>query len=194
MIKFNLEHTIQQIGITKNKLAVLSEVRPNTINDLANGTSKRIEIDTLEKILTTINQISVMRGLNKRFNVSDVVEFVSLDFRSEDAESGKLISDEAFLKIKEILSKHHVPTPIAGLEITNILQLIDLYEDHIKEGVYEVLASKSSSALRTLNRILYGIGDTLELYGLVEYKQDSYGTFYTFTDKGNFFMKLLKNQ
>lgn len=54
MIIFHLEELLQQQKISQNELARMTGIRPNTINDLVNNKTKRLEIATLNKILKVI--------------------------------------------------------------------------------------------------------------------------------------------
>lgn len=58
MIIFYLKDCLKELNISQNKFARQSGIRPNTINDLCNNKTKRIEICTLEKIMSTLNSIS----------------------------------------------------------------------------------------------------------------------------------------
>lgn len=74
-IIFTLAETLEELGITKNKLAVESKVRPPTIADITNGKAKAIQFDTLVRILDALNRISLEQGNVKRYTVEDVFEF-----------------------------------------------------------------------------------------------------------------------
>lgn len=71
-IVFTLKKTLNELGITKNKLAVESKIRPATIADIVNGKSKRIELDTLLNILDTLNQFAKEKGIDQEIKVEDV--------------------------------------------------------------------------------------------------------------------------
>ncbi|CVM28645.1 MULTISPECIES: helix-turn-helix domain-containing protein [Bacillus] len=58
MIYFKLDNLLKQIGCSRNNFANTSGIRPNTINDMCNNKTKRIEIETLIAILKTLNDIS----------------------------------------------------------------------------------------------------------------------------------------
>ncbi|WP_261380588.1 helix-turn-helix transcriptional regulator [Neobacillus bataviensis] len=72
----NLSLTIDQLGITRNALAVEAKVRPLTINEIVSGQAKQINFVTLNKILEALNRISEEKGLDKKYLVSDVFEYV----------------------------------------------------------------------------------------------------------------------
>ncbi|MDA1476283.1 helix-turn-helix domain-containing protein [Bacillus changyiensis] len=55
IFKFNMNDILDELGITNNKLAVEAKVRPATIGDLCEGKTKRLELDTIEKILDVLN-------------------------------------------------------------------------------------------------------------------------------------------
>lgn len=70
MIYFKLNGLLKQLNYSRNQFAQISGVRPNTINDMCNGITKRLEIDTLTLILKALNKIS-----ENPINISDVIEF-----------------------------------------------------------------------------------------------------------------------
>ena len=70
MIKFKLESLLNELNITKNKFSVLSKIRPNTINDMCSGITRRLEIETLDAILTSLNEISATK-----ISISDLMEY-----------------------------------------------------------------------------------------------------------------------
>ena len=71
MIKFNLNEILKELNISRTKFAHLSDVRPNTINDMCNGVTRRIEIETLNNIMKTINHLS-----EKHVNISDLITYI----------------------------------------------------------------------------------------------------------------------
>lgn len=75
-IEFVLEKTLNEIGITKNQLSVEGKIRSNTITEIANGSAKQIKIETLHKILDTLNYFGSLRGL-RLFTESDVIRYSS---------------------------------------------------------------------------------------------------------------------
>jgi DNA-binding Xre family transcriptional regulator len=70
MIVFKLDETLKSLNISRSKFSKLSGIRPNTINDMCNGNTKRIEICTLDALLSTLNEIG-----NKQFDVQDILTF-----------------------------------------------------------------------------------------------------------------------
>ncbi|MFS0776051.1 helix-turn-helix transcriptional regulator [Neobacillus sp. 3P2-tot-E-2] len=75
----NLDKTLNELGITRNALAVESKTRPVTINELVNGKVKQINFSTLESILEALNRIAAEQGKNKTYIVSDVFEYTTKD-------------------------------------------------------------------------------------------------------------------
>jgi len=71
-IKFTLEETLNELNITKNKLAVESKIRSNTIIDMVTNQTKSIKLITLIDILDTLNRLGKEQGLNRTFDVDDV--------------------------------------------------------------------------------------------------------------------------
>ncbi|MEK5500767.1 helix-turn-helix domain-containing protein [Bacillus sp. FSL M8-0168] len=67
--RFNLNDILDKLGITKNKLAVEAKVRPATIGDLCEGKTKRLELETIEKILNVLNDFSQ----TKTYTIDDII-------------------------------------------------------------------------------------------------------------------------
>jgi len=72
IIKCVLGETIDEIGTTRNAIAVESRVRPSTIYNIANNNVLSITFDTLTKILEALDVIAQEKGINRTFDVSDV--------------------------------------------------------------------------------------------------------------------------
>jgi DNA-binding Xre family transcriptional regulator len=71
MIKFNLDEILKKHNISRTKFANIAKVRPNTINDMCNGNTRRIEIDTLNSIMRAINELG-----NKPLNLAELIFYV----------------------------------------------------------------------------------------------------------------------
>ncbi|MDZ5607921.1 helix-turn-helix transcriptional regulator [Bacillus pseudomycoides] len=71
---FTLGRTLQELGVTKNKLAVEAKIRHNTISDLVNGDASSIRIDTLQAILDTLNELAAEKGIDKIYGIKDVIK------------------------------------------------------------------------------------------------------------------------
>lgn len=71
MIKFKLDKLLKELNISQTKFANIAGVRPNTINDMCNGITKRLEISTLNQIMGALNQIS-----KTKVNLSDLIEYL----------------------------------------------------------------------------------------------------------------------
>ncbi|MGN8645427.1 helix-turn-helix domain-containing protein [Gracilibacillus sp. HCP3S3_G5_1] len=78
-VKSTLNETLKMLGISKNKLAVESKIRPNTISDLANGKSQAINFETLENIINTLDRLAIENNINKSHSVSDVFKVQDQD-------------------------------------------------------------------------------------------------------------------
>jgi DNA-binding Xre family transcriptional regulator len=70
MIAFELNKILMELKISRTKFAKISNVRPNTINDMCNGITKRIEVETLENIMNALNQLS-----KEPINVADIINY-----------------------------------------------------------------------------------------------------------------------
>ena len=71
-VKFTLGHTLKELDITINKLAVESKIRPGTIRDMVNGSSKSISLGNIVSILSVLNQISIEKERPKKYAVEDI--------------------------------------------------------------------------------------------------------------------------
>ncbi|MEC0089908.1 helix-turn-helix domain-containing protein [Paenibacillus macquariensis] len=73
-IEITLDKVLTKLDITKNKLAVESKLRPNLISEMTEGKTKAIKLETLLKILDTLNEISSKQG--KGFiDISDLLKY-----------------------------------------------------------------------------------------------------------------------
>ncbi|WP_373230389.1 helix-turn-helix domain-containing protein [Cohnella sp.] len=75
-IRFNLGKTLDELGITRNKIAVESKTRPATVLDLVSGDTKRIEIDTLINLLDALNTEARARGITRTVKIDDIIEYI----------------------------------------------------------------------------------------------------------------------
>ncbi|HDX9607374.1 TPA: hypothetical protein ROY11_004512 [Bacillus cereus] len=75
-IHFTLEQTLNELDISPYRLSVISTVRSNTIADMVSNQSSRININTLELIISALNKIAAERGSSRKFNVNDVFTYV----------------------------------------------------------------------------------------------------------------------
>ncbi|PKJ54664.1 helix-turn-helix domain-containing protein [Bacillus sp. SN10] len=73
---FTLGETMEEIGITKNKLSVESKVRPATISNLVNGEVGLVRFDTLKAILDALNELASEKGIDKTYQIEDVVQYI----------------------------------------------------------------------------------------------------------------------
>lgn len=71
MVYFKLNDLLKQHKYSRNQFAQISGVRPNTINDMCNGNTKRLEIETLTLILKALNEIS-----DRPIDICDVMSFI----------------------------------------------------------------------------------------------------------------------
>ncbi|KQN97600.1 helix-turn-helix domain-containing protein [Paenibacillus sp. Leaf72] len=69
-IKIKLEETLNIHNITKNALAREAKVRPNFIYEMCEGKTKRIDLDTLSKIIETLTQMT-----GTEHTLQDVLEY-----------------------------------------------------------------------------------------------------------------------
>ncbi|WP_281998715.1 hypothetical protein [Priestia flexa] len=74
-IRFVLKESINDVLKLESthEFIVKCDVRPNTIYAMTHNTTKRVEIENLNKIVHTLNLIAANKGINKKFNLSDVM-------------------------------------------------------------------------------------------------------------------------
>lgn len=75
MIELTLDKCLHEMGLSSNKLAVESNARPNTVIDIVNKKAQRIDFETLDKLLNGLNQIAINRGLTRRFDITDIINY-----------------------------------------------------------------------------------------------------------------------
>ncbi|MEH7141458.1 XRE family transcriptional regulator [Priestia megaterium] len=66
-----LGQTLEEIGKTRNALAVEARVRPATINAIVDGSAKQLVFETLEAILEGLHTLEPSRA----FTIEDVVKY-----------------------------------------------------------------------------------------------------------------------
>ena len=76
---FKLEEVLNELDITRNTLSVESKVRPATIQDLYTGSTKRIELGTIEKILDTLNAFAKKKSIEKVYTIDNLIEYTKKD-------------------------------------------------------------------------------------------------------------------
>jgi len=72
-IRIRLRTILDANKITRNALAREAKVRPNLIYDMYDNKSKRIDLETLATIITTL------RAMGVDCEVSDILEYVPKD-------------------------------------------------------------------------------------------------------------------
>lgn len=195
MFNFNLESIIEAVGLTKNKLAVLADVRPNTVNDLANGKAKRIELETIEKLLNAVNEIAATRGINKIYNLNDVVEYVPDNHMA--ATNSFNLNPRTYELIKEQLKQHRVVTTLIESKEANMIDALLLYEKYIKDKIYppNVIKEKVVSDYdKLVNQLFYDHLNFLRTLGLIKSPSDRDYTYFALSEKGQAFMDRLESE
>lgn len=69
-IVFTLQQTLKKYDITQRQLAELSETRPSTISQIYNGTTKRVNIDMLERIIPALSELT-----GEEIDLSDIFTY-----------------------------------------------------------------------------------------------------------------------
>lgn len=75
-IKFNLNKVLDEIGATRNRVAVESKTRPATILDLASGDTRTIKLETMVEILNAINRIAREKGSTRQYGIEALIEYI----------------------------------------------------------------------------------------------------------------------
>lgn len=75
-IKFVLKDTLELLKISPNQLSVKSGVRNNTVYDMIDDRTKRIDRKNLENIIRTLNEIGKKQGIKKKFSLEDVMIWI----------------------------------------------------------------------------------------------------------------------
>lgn len=75
-IEFKLGDTLDEIGITRNRVAVESKTRPATILDLVAGDTKTIKLETLVSVLDAVNSMAAEKGMRRVYGIEDVVKYI----------------------------------------------------------------------------------------------------------------------
>ncbi|WP_404351633.1 helix-turn-helix transcriptional regulator [Sutcliffiella horikoshii] len=70
-----LPKTLEEIGLTRNGLAVEAKVRPASITDLYNGETRTVHFETLQTIIDTLNRLGFEKGLSRRFTIEDIFTY-----------------------------------------------------------------------------------------------------------------------
>ncbi|ATF13718.1 XRE family transcriptional regulator [Brevibacillus brevis X23] len=65
--------------VSRNEVAIKAKVRPHTVGALYKGTTKRIEFDTIKKILHTLNTLLVEYKLGKVYTIEDIFVYRRID-------------------------------------------------------------------------------------------------------------------
>lgn len=67
---FKLSSLLEDNDISKNALAREAKVRPNLIYEMCDNKTKRIELETLEKVLITISEM-----IGRQVGIHEVLEY-----------------------------------------------------------------------------------------------------------------------
>ncbi|MCP3808034.1 helix-turn-helix transcriptional regulator [Paenibacillus sp. Lou8.1] len=76
---FKLGDILEELDISRNKLAVEAKIRPATVIDMVNGKTKRLELETLVHILDALNRIAYQRRFSRTITLADIIEYISED-------------------------------------------------------------------------------------------------------------------
>jgi DNA-binding Xre family transcriptional regulator len=74
-LEFKLGAILEELGISKNALAVEGKIRPATVAKYEKGDMGRIEIETLVGILDTLNRLASEKGIDKTYSLEDLIEY-----------------------------------------------------------------------------------------------------------------------
>lgn len=75
-IRFVLKETLEELNVTGYRVAVESKIRPNSIYDILENQKKTISLEHLTAIINALNSIAKDEGINRKFDISDVIEYI----------------------------------------------------------------------------------------------------------------------
>lgn len=78
MIIFHLKKILLELKVSQTSFAKKANIRPNTINDMCNNQTKRIEIKTLTQVMLTLNSLS-----DNCYEICDLMEFKEEKIKSK---------------------------------------------------------------------------------------------------------------
>lgn len=70
-IVIKLEEVLELNKITKNTLAREAKVRPNLVYEMCDNKTKRIELETFDKLMTTLHELT-----GRVIPIQDVIQYV----------------------------------------------------------------------------------------------------------------------
>lgn len=71
----NLPSVLAEIDATRNEIAVEAKARPATLLDMNKGETKRLELDTVERILDAINAKAAASNIEKVYTLNDLFTY-----------------------------------------------------------------------------------------------------------------------
>ncbi|WP_410493029.1 helix-turn-helix domain-containing protein [Domibacillus sp. DTU_2020_1001157_1_SI_ALB_TIR_016] len=89
MIYFKLDDFLRKHQLSRNRFSQMTGIRPNTINDMCNGNTKRVELETLNTIIKALNEIS-----SEKMCVSDLMAY-----KEEDENGDSNVDDRNNIEI-----------------------------------------------------------------------------------------------
>lgn len=74
-VRFVLNETLEEMGISGYRVAVEAKIRPNTIYDLLDNQKKTISLEQLAAIVDALNYLAKEQGIKANFDIMDVLEY-----------------------------------------------------------------------------------------------------------------------
>lgn len=71
VIRIRLAQTLDASSVSKNALAREAKVRPNLIYEMCEGKTRRVDLETLSNIITTLHRLT-----GKPHTLNDVLEYI----------------------------------------------------------------------------------------------------------------------
>lgn len=72
-VKFVLNNTLLELGISHHRLAKEAGIRPNAIYDIRDNKKKTISLEDLGDILNALSKIAREEGIKREFDIDDVI-------------------------------------------------------------------------------------------------------------------------
>lgn len=94
-ISISIDEPLKKLHLSRNKLAVEAKIRPGVLQEMSDGKTKAVKLDTLMKILDALNILAIKNQSEFRFNVNDLIDYefklrmigeIAIDLLDDDEE------------------------------------------------------------------------------------------------------------
>lgn len=74
-IIYNLKEILNELDLTPNHFAVEAKIRPNTIYKMVNNDTPRLPLETVAKVLDSLNEVAQERNLDHSYDIADLLTY-----------------------------------------------------------------------------------------------------------------------